>query len=144
MYIFRIFRRRRKAASEAEKAKYEPLRKEARALLPARLAELAGKYGFEYNRVFLKHNRSNWGSCSSKQNINLNITLVLIPEELRTMVLLHELCHLRYMNHGKEYHALLDELCLQELGTTARPLRSRLRSYSAWTGELRQLSFNKR
>ena len=48
------------------------------------------------------------------------------------------------MNHGKEYHALLDELCLQELGTTARPLRSRLRSYSAWTGQPRkpsQLSF---
>lgn len=133
MYIFRIFRRRRRITSEAEKAKFEPLRKEARAVLPARLAELAQKYGFEYNRVFLKHNRSNWGSCSSKKNINLNITLVSIPEELCTMVLLHELCHLRHLNHGKEYHALLDSLCLQELGTTAAPLRKRLRSYSAWT-----------
>ena len=137
MYIFRIFRRRRRVASEAEKAKFEPLRKEARAVLPARLAELAGKYGFEYNRVFLKHNRSNWGSCSSKQNINLNITLVLLPEDLRTMVLLHELCHLRHMNHGAEYHALLDSLCLQELGTPAKPLRTRLSTYSAWSGQRR-------
>ncbi len=137
MYIFRIFRRRRRVASEAEKAKFEPLRKEARAVLPARLAELAGKYGFEYNRVFMKHNRSNWGSCSSKQNINLNITLVLLPEDLRTMVLLHELCHLRHMNHGAEYHALLDSLCLQELGTPAKPLRTRLRTYSAWSGQRR-------
>ncbi len=44
-------------------------------------------------------------------NINLNINLVRLPHELRDYVFLHELCHLRHMNHGPEFHALLESLC---------------------------------
>ena len=79
--------------------------------LPARLAELAKEYSFEYNQVRIKHNVSNWGSCSRKGNINLNLNLVRVPEDLRDYVLLHELCHLRHPNHGPEFHALLESLC---------------------------------
>lgn len=87
------------------------LRKEAKAYLPKRVAELAAEHGFEYNRVYIKHNSSNWGSCSSKKNINLNLNLMRVPAELQDYVILHELCHLRHMNHGKEFHALLESLC---------------------------------
>jgi predicted metal-dependent hydrolase len=89
----------------------EALRAEAKAVLPNRLAELAGKYGFHYNQVRIKHNSSNWGSCSAKGNINLNLNLMRVPEELRDYVMLHELCHLRYMNHGPQFHALLESVC---------------------------------
>ena len=68
-------------------------------------------YGFTVNRVAIKHNVSNWGSCSSKGNVNLNLNLVRLPEELRDFVMLHELCHLKYMNHGAGFHALLESLC---------------------------------
>ena len=94
-----------------DKVFVETLRKRAREYLPIRLDYFAGKHGFRYHRLFLKNNRSNWGSCSNKGNINLNISLVLLPEELSDYVILHELCHLRYPNHGKEFHTLLDSLC---------------------------------
>lgn len=89
-------------------------RKEAKATLPPRLAELAGKYGFEPSRVTIKHNRSNWGSCSARGNINLNLNLIRLPKDLQDYVMLHELCHLRYMDHGTLFHGLLEDLCRQE------------------------------
>ena len=88
----------------------EAMRKEARMLLPQRLSELAKRYAFSYGRVFIKHNSSNWGSCSARGNINLNLNLVRLPEPLRDHVILHELCHLRHPNHGPEFHALLERL----------------------------------
>ena len=69
----------------------EAMRAEARRVLPARLKELADEYSFTYNQVRIKHNVSNWGSCSRKGNINLNLNLVRLPGELRDYVLLHEL-----------------------------------------------------
>lgn len=89
----------------------EELRKKAHAVLKPRIAVLAEKYGFCYRRIAIKHNSSNWGSCSTLGNINLNLNLVRLPEALRDYVLLHELCHLRHHDHGAEFHALLERLC---------------------------------
>ena len=69
----------------------ESLRAKAKAALPPRLAELAARYGFIYHRVTIKHNTSNWGSCSSKGNINLNLNLMRVPVPLQDYILLHEL-----------------------------------------------------
>ena len=81
---------------------------------------------FSYNRLFLKNNVSNWGSCSTKRNINLNVNLVNLPEHLIRYVILHELCHLVYMNHGTRFHALLDSVC----GGKEKELAKQLRGYS--------------
>lgn len=108
MFFWRIRRVRRKLPETPEVA---ALRAGARSFLPGRVAELAALHGFSYNRVFIKHNVSNWGSCSSKGNINLNLNLMRLPQELRDYVILHELCHLRHMNHGPEFHALLESVC---------------------------------
>lgn len=91
------------------------LRLRAKAELPARLAELASRYGFQYNRVAIKHNSTNWGSCSGKNNINLNLNLVRLPQVLCDYVLLHELCHLRHHDHGHEFHLLLEHLCTDNI-----------------------------
>lgn len=93
----------------------ESLRRQARAELPGRLAELAARYGFSYNRVTVKHNVSNWGSCSSKGNINLNLNIVRLPRVLQDYVLLHELCHLRHQDHGQGFHLLLEHVLTDHL-----------------------------
>lgn len=93
----------------------ESLRRQAKAELPGRLAELASRYGFSYNRVTVKHNVSNWGSCSSKRNINLNLNIVRLPRVLQDYVLLHELCHLRHQDHGQGFHLLLEHVLTDHL-----------------------------
>ena len=88
----------------------EALRRQAKKELPVRLAELAARYGFVYNRVAIKHNATNWGSCSTKSNINLNLNIVRLPAVLQDYVLLHELCHLRHHDHGHAFHLLLEHV----------------------------------
>lgn len=89
----------------------ESLRRQAKSVLPPRLSELASRYGFVYNRVTIKNNVSNWGSCSAKGNINLNLKVMTLPAILQDYVLLHELCHLRHQDHGHAFHLLLEHVC---------------------------------
>lgn len=105
-YILRRKPRRAPVTPEVER-----MRAQAKAELPPRLAELAAQHGFQYKRVFIKNNRTNWGSCSSLGNINLNLRLVSLPQELQDYVMLHELCHLKYLNHSPQFHALLESVC---------------------------------
>lgn len=91
------------------------LRRQAKAELPARLAELAARHGFMYNKVTIKHNATNWGSCSTKNNINLNLNIVRLPRVLQDYVLLHELCHLRHHDHGHAFHLLLEHVLTENL-----------------------------
>ena len=96
-------------------AEIETLRKRAKKELPPRLAQLAARYGFVYNRVSVKHNATNWGSCSTKGNINLNLNIVRLPRLLQDYVLLHELCHLRHHDHGQAFHLLLEHVLTDNL-----------------------------
>lgn len=97
----------------------EVLRKDAKVYLASRLEELASRYGFNYRRMIVKHNVSNWGSCSNAGNISLNLNLMRLPKPLCDYVLLHELCHLRERNHGPAFHSLLEKLCRDNLGCLA-------------------------
>ena len=96
-------------------AEIESLRRQAKSELPPRLSALSARYGFTYNRVTIKHNATNWGSCSSKGNINLNLNIVRLPRILQDYVLLHELCHLRHLDHGHAFHLLLEHLLTDNL-----------------------------
>jgi len=83
-------------------------RKDAREKIIQRLDELATRHGFEYNRVFVRAQKTKWGSCSGNQNINLNLKLVDLPQELMDYVILHELVHLKIKNHGRKFWEELD------------------------------------
>jgi len=83
---------------------------EAKRRLKARLECLAGRHGFTYNKVFIRNQKTRLGTCSSKNNIGLNIKVSCLPEELMDYVILHELAHTRVKNHGKEFWLLMDEL----------------------------------
>jgi predicted metal-dependent hydrolase len=96
----------------------------ARKLLVDRLNQLAQKHGFTYNRVFIKNQKTRWGSCSKKNNINLNINLVRLPQELIDYTILHELVHTRVKNHSPKFWDQMDAL----LGD-AKKIDKKLSSY---------------
>jgi predicted metal-dependent hydrolase len=77
------------------------------ARLPGHLDDEARRYNFSYSRVVVKEQKSRWGSCSSKGNINLNSRLLFLPPHLARHVMLHELCHLKELNHSNDFHGLL-------------------------------------
>ena len=81
------------------------LRKE---LLPL-VERYADEMGLRPGRVYIRHQKSRWGSCSPKGNLNFNVRLVAIPPGLREYVVVHELAHLKYMNHSKAFWGLVGE-----------------------------------
>jgi predicted metal-dependent hydrolase len=93
-----------------KKTLIEVMRWEAKVYLPKRLRELADKHGFDYQNVSIKNNSTRWGSCSSTNNINLNLHLMRIPENLIDYVLLHELVHTVVKNHGEKFWLLLEQV----------------------------------
>jgi predicted metal-dependent hydrolase len=82
----------------------------SRRKLVSRLNDLAAYHGFEYNRVFFRNQRTRWGSCSARNNINLNLKLALLPDELIDYVILHELLHTRIKNHSHKFWAEMDRM----------------------------------
>ena len=86
------------------------LREEAKEYLPERTRQLASEYGFSYRNVVVKNITSRWGSCSSENNINLNIHLVRLPEYLSDYVILHELTHTIHKNHGIHFWQYLNKI----------------------------------
>jgi len=87
----------------------EVMRWEAKVYLPKRLKELADAHGFKYENVSIKNASTRWGSCSSANNINLNLHLMRVPEHLIDYVLLHELTHTVVKNHGEKFWLLLEQ-----------------------------------
>jgi predicted metal-dependent hydrolase len=87
------------------------LRQQARRELPARLLELAARDGLAVTRVSVRNQRSRWGSCGRDGHICLNWRLVLMPPSVRDYVLVHELMHLRRMDHSPAYWRLVADAC---------------------------------
>ena len=99
-------------------------RKVARKILCRRIGELAQLHNFVYNRVSIRKQKTRWGSCSTKNNINLNANLLHLPSELIDYVLLHELVHTRVKNHSKDFW---DEL--ETVVPNARQVDRKLKDY---------------
>lgn len=93
----------------AQTASIRALRKEAELLLPQRLSGLAAQTGFTYKSVGVKQLKSRWGSCSSNQDIILNLFLMQLPWRLIDYVLLHELTHTKVMQHGAPFWKELEQ-----------------------------------
>jgi len=90
--------------------KMEDARAEAKKKLVNRLNELSKKHGFNFNKVFMRNQNTRWGSCSIKNNINLNMKLLRLPDEMIDYVLLHELVRTKIKNHADEFWSELNRL----------------------------------
>lgn len=66
-------------------------------------------YKLTYNTINIRNQESRWGSCSSKKNLNFNYKILFLPEDLQDYLIVHELCHLREMNHSRAFWAAIAE-----------------------------------
>ncbi len=103
-------------------------RLEAHMMLPRRLDELAQKHGFNYAKVSIRNNKRNWGSCSSRNNISLNLQMMKLPDELIDYILLHELVHTEIKDHSERFWKRLDEVT----DNRARELAKQVKKYSTY------------
>ena len=86
-------------------------RDQAKAYLPQRVKELAESHGFVYRNVRIKNQKTRWGSCSAKHNLNFNMRLMMAPPDAIDSVIIHELCHLKVLNHSKAFWNLVERHC---------------------------------
>ena len=102
-----------KSRAREEKAKNIPplteaelrsLAAEAKALIPDRTAYFARRIGVTFGRITVRCQRTRWGSCSSRGNLNFNCLLMLCPRDVLDSVIVHELCHLKHMNHSAAFY----------------------------------------
>lgn len=86
---------------------YTQYKEQARILVYKRLEYFNAIYGYTYKRVSIRNQKSRWGSCSGKGNLNFHYKIALLPEHLADYIIVHELCHLAQMNHSKKFWDLV-------------------------------------
>ncbi len=86
------------------------LKEEALKVIPVRVSYYAGIIGVTYGHITIRNQKTLWGSCSRKGNLNFNCMLMKAPEHVRDYVIVHELCHRKEMNHSKKFWALVEEV----------------------------------
>lgn len=99
-------------------------REAARQFILKRIAVLNQVYNFVYRSVTIRNQKTRWGSCSRKGDLNFNYRVMLLPQELADYVIVHELCHLREFNHSDRFWELIAQVI-----PNPRLLRKALRSY---------------
>lgn len=80
-------------------------------IIPKRVDYYAKIMDVSYGRITIRNQVSRWGSCSQKGNLNFNCLLMLCPSEVLDYVVIHELCHIKEMNHSKRFWGLVERFC---------------------------------
>ena len=87
----------------------EAMIRKAEETLTARTAYFAEQMGVTYGRITIREQKTRWGSCSNKGNLNYNWKLILMPSEILDYVVVHELAHRKEMNHSARFYAVVAE-----------------------------------
>jgi len=88
---------------------YLKLKEHAREMVAKRLEKFNAVYGFKYKGVAIRNQKTRWGSCSSKGNLNFNYKILLLPQRHADYIIVHELCHLKEFNHSKRFWNLVSQ-----------------------------------
>ncbi|HRV76339.1 MAG: M48 family metallopeptidase [Candidatus Nomurabacteria bacterium] len=102
------------------------LREKAQGYLPNRLAYISNEMQTQYNSVTIRNTSGRWGSCSSRNDINLSLWLMILPSKLIDYVIVHELAHTRHKNHKKEFWQEVEKFCPNYM-----MLRQKLKKHSS-------------
>jgi predicted metal-dependent hydrolase len=108
MFPFKLTFRRYKRVSSVTRH-YQTHKEDARVFITARLNHFNRHYQLHWNRVAIRNQRRCWGSCSSKKNLNFNYKILFLPPKLQDYIIVHELCHLKHLNHGRAFWSLVAE-----------------------------------
>lgn len=123
-FRFRIVWRRRRITQRKGSTKKYLLHKEsARKLVHERLEYFNQFYGFKYNKVAIRNQKTRWGSCSKRGNLNFSYKLALLPPHLADYIIVHELCHLKEFNHSQAFWDLVAQQFLDH-----KELRKKLKN----------------
>ncbi len=97
-----------KAIRTFSKKDYIENKNEAFALVSERVKFYNKFYNFTFNKIYIKNQKTRWGSCSNKQNINLNYKIIFLPQRHQDYIIVHEMCHLKEFNHSRKFWALVE------------------------------------
>ncbi|MFA5742869.1 MAG: M48 family metallopeptidase [Candidatus Paceibacterota bacterium] len=95
------------ASPKSTKKDYLEHKDQALDLVQKRIEYFNEAYDFEFNKISIKNQKTRWGSCSRKGNLNFNYKIALLPERLADYIIVHELCHLKEFNHSPKFWSLV-------------------------------------
>ncbi|MFA6314811.1 MAG: M48 family metallopeptidase [Candidatus Paceibacterota bacterium] len=107
--IRNIFSLRRSVYRTRSRRLYVANKQLAREIVTDRVLHFNHHYLLTVGKIAIRNQKSRWGSCSKKGNLNFNYKLVFLSPELRDYVIVHEICHIKEFNHGKQFWELVKE-----------------------------------
>ena len=102
--------RKRKYRKQVETYEYKKQKETIRNFFIARVEHFNQFYNFTFNKITIRNSRTRWGSCSKKGNLNFNYRIISLPQQLQDYIVVHELCHLKEMNHSKSFWDLVAQV----------------------------------
>jgi len=99
--------RPQKVFNKGSVKEYREYKSKALVLAQERIKYFNSFYGFKFNNISIKNQKTRWGSCSRKGNLNFNYKIALIPQEFSDYIIVHEICHLKELNHSKNFWSLV-------------------------------------
>lgn len=107
--IFSYFRQVKKKVKKRKNKEYLLHKKEALQLIEERINYFNQFYGYKWNKIFIKNQKTRWGSCSKRGNLNFNYKIIKLSKEVADYIIVHELCHLKEFNHSKNFWFLIEK-----------------------------------
>lgn len=108
-----------RTVSSGDKTAYAKHKEAALKLAKERIRHFNALYGFVFNKIQIRNQKTRWGSCSKKGNLSFNYKIALLPQRLADYIIVHELCHLGQFNHSEKFwnlvaHAMPDHLAIRK------------------------------
>ncbi len=97
----------KKILDTRSRSEYLAHKERARVLAQLRLEYFNVQYGYTYNKISIRNQKTRWGSCSKQGNLSFHYKIAFLPEHLADYIIVHELCHLKEMNHSKKFWDLV-------------------------------------